>query len=40
VLGSQAYEVLEKLWDTEGERVAEALSFIVSGVLPLPNFKA
>ena len=40
VLGSQAYEVLEKLWDTEGERVAEALSFIVAGVLPLPNFKA
>lgn len=40
VLGSQAYEVLDKLWDTEGERVAEALSFVVAGVLPLPDFKA
>jgi len=40
VLGSQAYEVLEKVWDTEGERVAEALSFIVAEVLPLPDFKA
>lgn len=40
VLGSQAYEVVDKLWDTEGERVAEALSFVVAGVLPLPDFKA
>ena len=40
VLGSQAYEVVDKLWDTEGERVAEALSFIVAEVLPLPDFKA
>ena len=40
VLGSQAYEVIEKVWDTEGERVAEALSFIVAEVLPLPDFKA
>jgi hypothetical protein len=39
VLGSQAYEVLDKVWDTEGERVAEALSFVVAGVLPLPEFK-
>ena len=39
VLGSQAYEVLEKVWDTEGERVAEALSFVVAEVLPLPEFK-
>ena len=38
VLGSQAYEVLDKVWDTEGERVAEALSFVVAGVLPLPEF--
>ena len=40
VLGSQAYEVVDKLWDTEGERVAEALSFVVAEVLPLPDFKA
>ena len=40
VLGSQAYELLEKVWDTEGERVAEALSFVVAEVLPLPDFKA
>jgi len=40
VLGSQAYEVLDKLWDTEGERVAEALSFVVAEVLPLPEFTA
>ena len=40
VLGSQAYEIIEKVWDTEGERVAEALSFIVAEVLPLPDFKA
>ena len=40
VLGSQAYEVIDKLWDTEGERVAEALSFVVAEVLPLPDFKA
>jgi hypothetical protein len=40
VLGSQAFEVLEKVWDTEGERVAEALSFVVAEVLPLPDFKA
>ena len=39
-LGSQAYEVLDKVWDTEGERVAEALSFVVAEVLPLPDFKA
>ena len=39
VLGSQAYEVLDKVWDTEGERVAEALSFVVAGVLTLPEFK-
>ncbi len=40
VLGSQAYEVLDKVWDTEGERVAEALSFVVARVLPLPEFTA
>ena len=40
VLGSQAYEVLEKVWDTEGERVAEALSFVVAERLPLPSFSA
>ena len=40
VLGSQAYEVLDKVWDTEGERVAEALSFVVAEVLPLPEFTA
>ena len=40
VLGSQAYEVVDKLRDTEGERVAEALSFVVAEVLPLPDFKA
>ena len=40
VLGSQAYEVLDKVWDTEGERVAEALSFVVAERLPLPMFSA
>lgn len=40
VLGSQTYEVMDKVWDTEGERVAEALSFVVAPVLPLPDFKA
>lgn len=40
VLGSQAYEVLDKVWDTESERVAEALSFVVAERLPLPTFSA
>jgi len=40
VLGSQAFEILDKVWDTEGERVAEALSFVVAERLPLPAFRA
>lgn len=39
VLGSQGYEILDKLWDTETERVAEALSFVIAQVMPLPEFK-
>ena len=40
ILGSQAFELLDKLWDTETERAADALSFVVADVLPLPNFRA
>lgn len=40
ILGSQAFELLDKLWDTESERAADALSFVVDQVLPLPNFRA
>ena len=39
VLGSQAYEMLDHLWDAEGERIAEALSFVVAERLPLPSFR-
>lgn len=39
VLGSQAFSILDKLWDMETERVAEALSFVVAEILPLPHFK-
>jgi hypothetical protein len=39
VLGSQAYEMLDHLWDAEGERIAEALSFVVAERLPLPKFR-
>jgi len=40
ILGSQAFELLDKLWDTETERAADSLSFVVAGILPLPNFRA
>jgi hypothetical protein len=39
VLGSQGYEILDKLWDTETERVAEAMSFVIAQVMPMPEFK-
>lgn len=39
VLGNQAYEILEKLWDTETERAADAVSCVVAVILPLPEFK-
>jgi hypothetical protein len=39
VLGSQAYEMLDHLWDAESERIAEALSFVVADLLPLPSFR-
>ena len=38
VLGSQAYEVLDKLWDTETERVADTFSFLIAERIPLPSF--
>ena len=38
ILGSQTFELLEKAWDTETERVAEALSHVVCSLLPLPSF--
>jgi hypothetical protein len=40
VLGSQAYEILNGLWDTETERVADALAPVIAPLLPLPAFKA
>ncbi len=39
VLGSQAYEMLDHLWNAEGERIAEALSFLIADRLPLPSFR-
>ena len=38
VLGSQAYEVLDKLWDTETERIADTFSFLIAERMPLPAF--
>ena len=40
VLGSQAYDILNGLWDTETERVADALAPVIAPLLPLPAFKA
>jgi hypothetical protein len=39
VLGSQAFEILDKVWDTETERSAESLSFVIAEMLPLPELK-
>lgn len=39
ILGSEAFSLFDSQFDTEGERVCEALSFIVAERLPLPNFK-
>lgn len=38
-LGSQAYEIIEKVWDVETERAADAISCVVDKLLPLPEFK-
>jgi len=39
ILGREAFTLFDSQFDTEGERVCEALSFIVAERLPLPNFK-
>lgn len=38
-LGSQAYEIIEKVWDVETERASDAISCVVDKLLPLPEFK-
>ena len=38
-LGSQAHEIVEKIWDVETERAADAISCVVDKLLPLPEFK-
>ena len=37
ILGSQTFDLLNKAWDTETERVAEALSHVVCSLLPVPE---
>lgn len=37
-LGAAAGEIVDKVWDMESERAADALSTVVAGLLPLPTF--
>jgi hypothetical protein len=39
ILGGEAFTLFDSQFDTESERVCEALSFIVAERLPLPAFK-
>ena len=39
ILGAEAFTLFDSQFDTESERVCEALSFIVAERLPVPNFK-
>jgi hypothetical protein len=39
ILGGEAFTLFDSQFDTESERVCEALSFIVAERLPVPNFK-
>lgn len=40
ILGGEAFSLFDSQFDTEGERVCEALSFIVADRMPLPRFNA
>ena len=39
-LGSQAHELLAKVWETEIERAADSISLPLAEMLPLPEFKS